>query len=102
VLEYTFSLPRLWAAAIVICILDALLVLPIFLPGMRPFFPYLAGTSLIFFGPFLLAVWIALMALAATLHGGKSRWLLITLVPVLGGTYLFWALIGACLQGTCL
>ena len=107
--EHTFSLPRLWAALVVLLVLDLVLVSSVLigLPRLHASFammPRSVGGAVFLFGPIAFAaLWVGVVALAIWFHRLRGVWLLLTALLILPATYLHWALVWGCaVQGACI
>jgi|SRR5581483_8647385 len=107
---YAFSLPRIWAAAVIVCIVDFFLVAFLVAGWGAPLFGWLRWLPRPISGFFMLyapfvacAIWLVLAGLAVYFHGARGAWVLLVGLLMLPVTYLHWGLIWMCVMyGSCL
>jgi hypothetical protein len=106
--EYTFSLPRLWIGAIVICVLDIMQALSM-LGHYMPHFALIGRLSpavarfLFLYGHLvLIAAWLAVFILALKFHGLKGLSILSAMVVIIPASVIWWLTWICATRGACL
>jgi hypothetical protein len=107
--EFTFSLPRLWIAACLVCVLDLFLVSWL-LTGvpqvgvLLAWLPRNVARATFLYGPFVFAgLWLVVAIMGAVFHRWRGLWLLLTALLILPATYLHWGSVWNCaIDGQCL
>jgi len=107
--EFTFSLPRLWIAVGLLCLLDFALVSWLLtgiprLGVLIAWMPRLVAHAVFLYGPFVLgSLWLVIVLTAIALHGRRGLWFLLAALLILPATYLHWVLVWNCgVNGECL
>ena len=103
----TFSLGRLWTAALVLCFVDFILLTPLVnlpLGALMFWISRAAAGVILLYGPFIVAgIWFAIVAMGLVFHGRRGLALLLTALFVLPATFFHWAVVWNCaVHGQCL
>jgi hypothetical protein len=107
--EHTFSLPRLWVVARLICLIDLALLSSLLIGVPRPnvlfgWMPGAVSAAAFLYGPFIFAaLWLVVVVMAAVFHGRRGLLTLITAFLIVPATYLHYGLVWNCaVSGQCL